>query len=94
MKTELRPDEDLIDVRVENKTTVGNVRAVKLRPRRIWTVDNPIGLWGSLSPIGYFPFLRRILFRGVLRSDLRCDIGPTRAFLRLCLSHCPFGFCC
>jgi len=78
----LWPDEDLVDVRVENKTTVGDVRAVKGRPGRIGTVDNPIGVMGISFTHWILSLLRRILFSGVLWSDLHCDNGPTRTLLR------------
>src|SRR5437868_14261054 len=69
--TELRPDKDLIDVRIENKTPVGDVRAVKLRVRRIWTVNNAIGLMG-ISVAHRMLILRSwILFSGVLWTYLR-----------------------
>ena len=64
--TELRPDKDLIDVRIENKTPVGDVRAVKLRVRRIWTVNKAIGLMGISFAHLILPLRRRILFGGVL----------------------------
>ena len=82
MTTELRPDEDLIDVRVEHKTPVGDARAVKGRPGRIGTVDNPIGVMGISFTHWILSLLRRILFGGVLWTDLRCDSGATRALLR------------
>ena len=77
----LRPDKDLIDVRVENKTPVGDVRAVKLRARRIWTVNNAIGFMGISFAHWILP-LRRILFRRLLRSNLFCYVRAGRAFLR------------
>src|SRR5437660_12597174 len=79
---ELRPDKDLIDVRIENKTPVGDVRAVKLRARRIWTVNKAIGLMGISFAHRILPLRRRILFGGVLWSDLRCDSGVILDFLR------------
>ena len=82
MTTELRPDEDLIDVRVEHKTPVGDARAVKGRPGRIGTFDNPIGVMGISFAHWIFAFRRRIFFGGFLRSDRRCDNGPTRTLLR------------
>ncbi len=94
MKTELRPDKDLIDVRIENKTTVGDVRAVKLRPRRIRTVNNAIGSMGISFAHRIFPLLRRIFFRGVLRSDLRCDIRADRALFETFDLGGPSGFAC
>jgi len=82
MTTELRPDEDLVDVRVENKTTVGNVRAVKRGQGWIGTVDNPIGVMGISFTHWILSLRRWILFSGVLWSDLRCDSGPTRTLFR------------
>ena len=80
----LWPDEDLIDVRIENKTTVGNVRAVKRGQGRIGTVDNPIGVMGISFTHWILSLRRWILFSGVLWSDLRCDSGPTRTLFRNC----------
>src|SRR5206468_8040808 len=80
--TELWPDKYLIDVRVENKTPVGDVRAVKLRARRIGAVDNAIGFMGISFAHWILPLWRRILFGGVLWTDLRCDSGATFALLR------------
>lgn len=82
MTTGLWPDKDLIDMRVENKTPVRDVRAVKLRARRIWTVDNAIGFMRISFAHRIFSVLGRILFRRVLRTDLRCDSGATRALFR------------
>jgi hypothetical protein len=82
MTTELWPDKDLIDMRVENKTPVGDVRAVKIRPGRIGTGDNAIGFMGISFAHWIFPLRRRILFGGFLRSDRRCDGGATRALFR------------
>ena len=81
MTTELRPDEDLIDVRVEHKTPVGDARAVKGRPGRIGTVDNAISVMGISFAHRIFPLRRRIFFGGVLWTDLRCDIAAPLAFL-------------
>ena len=81
MKTELRPDEDLIDVGIENETTVGNVRAVKLRTRRIWTVNNAIGSMGISFAHRIFSVLGRIFFRRLLRSNLLCYVRAGLAFL-------------
>ena len=78
----LWPDEDLVDVRVENKTTVGNVRAVKRGQGWIGTVDNPIGVMGISFTHWILSLRRWILFSGVLWSDLRCDSGPTRTLFR------------
>lgn len=82
MTTELRPDKDLVDVRVENQTTVGDVRAVKRGPGWIGTVDDPIGVMGISFTHWILSLLRRILFSGVLWSDLRCDSGPARTLFR------------
>ena len=78
----LRPDKDLIDVRVDNQATVGNIRAVKRRPGWIRTVDNTIGVMGISFAHWIFPLRRWILFGGVLWTDLRCDSGATLALLR------------
>src|SRR5438477_13166499 len=78
----LRPDKDLIDVRVDNQATVGNIRAVKRRPGWIRTVDNTIGVMGISFSHWIFPLRCRILFGGVLRSDWRFDNGPTNALFR------------
>ena len=75
----LRPDKDLIYVSIENKGTVGDVRAVKPCPGWIGTVDNPVGVIGISFAHWILPLRRRILFGGVLWTDLRRDNGATRA---------------
>ncbi|PYM01336.1 MAG: hypothetical protein DMF19_06775 [Verrucomicrobia bacterium] len=82
MTTELWPDKDLINMRIDNKTPVGDARAVKGRPGRIGTVDNAISVMGISFAHRIFPLRRRILFGGFLRSDRRCDSGATRALFR------------
>jgi len=94
---DLRPQKDFVRACVENKCTVGNLRAVKLLARRIGTADNARGFvrisfaHRVVSSLG-----RRILFRGFRRANWRCHNGAGRAFRRATRGLHPgnLSYCC
>jgi hypothetical protein len=94
---DLRPHKDFVRACVENKSAVGNLRAVKLLARRIGTADNARGFvrisfaHRVVSSLG-----RRILFRGFRRGNWRCHNGAGRAFRRATRGLHPgnLSYCC
>ena len=79
----------LVCTGVENKPTVGNLRAVKLLARWIGTADNAIGFVRiSFADRVASSLGRRILFRGFRRGNWRCHHGASGSLLRPRSSTC------